>query len=92
MRDPGVYVFDDKGIAKRVQDSQFDSKGEYLRVALPADSVFAVRASLPQGISFSFIAIILFLVGVIAGIVILIVNRRKKQAYDEYLRSKYYEL
>jgi hypothetical protein len=92
MHDPVVYAVDAAGKGQYVKTGQFDSKDQSMRVVLPVTSIVVVRASTAQGISLSFVSIILVICGIIAAIVIYALNRKKKLEYEEYLRSKYYEL
>jgi hypothetical protein len=93
LHDPTAYAYNSKGEGAAVKGGQFDPKSQALTVTLPADAIVTVAASRPQTVlSLSWIAIFLVIVGIVAGIVIFAMNRKKKLEHDEYLRSKYYNL
>jgi hypothetical protein len=93
LNNPVAYAYGADGQQTLLRDAQFDAKAETIRVSAPADRSIGILASRPRTIvSLSWIIIILTVAGVVAGIVILAMNRKKKLEYEEYIRSKYYEL
>jgi hypothetical protein len=60
--------------------------------SLPPNSIVVVRASKPQGISPNLIIFMLVVIGLVVSIVVYMINRKRRLQYEEYLRSKYYEV
>lgn len=92
LKNPTLYVYDTGAKGEPAKNVLYDAKSETMRVSLPPNSIVAVRASRPQGVSPSLLILILVVIGLVASIVVYAVNRKRRLQYEEYLRSKYYEV
>jgi hypothetical protein len=92
LHNPVAYMYGADGNPVAVKGARYSDTDQTMVVTVPADAIVVVRASVPQGVSPNFLIVILVIGGIIAAIVVFALNRKKKLQYEEYLRSKYYEL
>lgn len=93
LKDPVAYAYDTDWQKAPLKGAEYDAKAGTLRVSAPADKSIGVLAKRPQSIiSLSWVVIFLAVAGVVTGIVIVAMNRKKKLQYEEYIRTKYYDL
>jgi hypothetical protein len=92
LNNPKAYTYDTSGPGTLVKGYKYDSKSETLRVDSTSTSPIMVLAAVQHGISLNVVAAFLLLLGIIAGVAVLIFRRKQKTNYDDYLRSKYYNL
>jgi hypothetical protein len=91
--DPVASLYDIGGAAAVVKDAEFDSKNEALKFNSSNSNSAAVMASLPRSIvSPNLVVFILATIGIVIGIIWLVLRHKKKLDYEDYLRSKYYNL
>jgi hypothetical protein len=88
---PKPYTYDN-GNATLISDFKFDSKAKLLTFDSTSTDPTMVLAYVNKGISLNFIALVLVVLGVIFGLAVLILRKKQKSTYDDYLRSKYYNL
>jgi hypothetical protein len=92
LNNPKAYSYDSSGPGTLVKGYVYDSKGQTIRVDSTSTAPIMVLAAVQHGISLNFVAALLLVLGIIAGVAVLILRRRQKTSYDDYLRSKYYNL
>lgn len=88
-----VVSQDSSGSIADVKSAAYDSKTHTMRFSqatATTTAVLAVKAG--AGISPSFIAIFLLVILLIVGVIILMLRKNQRQNYNDYLRSKYYNL
>jgi hypothetical protein len=92
LHSPVAYMYGADGGPVEVKGVRYSDKDQTMVLQAPADAIVVVQASVPQGVSPNFLVVFLVVAGIVAAIIVFALNRKKKLQYEEYLRSKYYEL
>jgi hypothetical protein len=92
LNGPSAYLYSISGPGDLVKGSQYDSKNHSVKVDTTSNQPIMVLAYVDHGLSGNFIAILVIAVLAIAGVAVLMVRRKQKTSYDDYLRAKYYNL
>ncbi|HUD11619.1 MAG TPA: ricin-type beta-trefoil lectin domain protein [Candidatus Saccharimonadia bacterium] len=92
LDDAEAYTTDTNGKLTLIKNGSYSSiKGVETFTTATTNSVL-VLASVAPSVPWSLIFTILILVALVAGVLVLILRQKQKLNYDEYLRSKYYNL
>ncbi|HVQ43500.1 MAG TPA: fibronectin type III domain-containing protein [Candidatus Saccharimonadia bacterium] len=89
---PSAVSVDSSGGESEVKGAVYDAKTTTMHFSQTSATTIAVLASVHHGLSPSFIAIVVFILLLIAGVFVLILRKSQRQNYNDYLRSKYYNL
>jgi hypothetical protein len=87
---PEAYLADNAKVA--VKGAKYDANSNVLSFASSSNVPVYVLAAKAPGIPLNLIAIVLAAVIGVGGVLVVILRRRQKVNYDEYLRQKYYNL
>jgi hypothetical protein len=91
-QNPSAYTYEPGGSGTEADGAEYDSKAQTLTFISATSNSAAVLAEVPKGISFNLIVVFLVPILAAVGIVWLVMRQKKKLDYDEYIRSKYYDL
>ena len=89
---PGAVALDSAGEESGVSEYNYDAKTKLLTFNQAGATTTAAVASAKSGLPTTFIVLFVTAFLVIAGVVILMLRRSQHQNYNDYLRSKYYNL
>jgi hypothetical protein len=88
---PKPYVYSN-GKGDLIPGSVYSAQTGLLKFSALSSNSTMVLATKNHGLSFNFIVPFLLVSGVIVGVAMMILRKKQKSKYDEYLRSKYYNL
>jgi len=93
LGNPQPYLADSDGNLMPVKSFRYDAKTETLKALTAETDPLVVTAQKPQGF-FSVNLMIVFMVvaALVWGIILIMINRRKKNDREKYFRNKYYDL
>lgn len=80
------------GANKLITTASFDTKSEVLRFTAAQTGTTLVLAAVKPMLPIRLIVIVIAILVLVGGVVLLLLRRTQKQNYDDYLRSKYYNL
>jgi F0F1-type ATP synthase assembly protein I len=90
--DPTAYTESASGKLALVKNGSFNPKSDQVSfTTASADAVLILAASAPT-VPWDLIVVILLVIGAMVGVAVLLLRQKQKTNYDEYLRSKYYNL
>jgi uncharacterized membrane protein YgcG len=89
---PSAYSIDDNGNTTSIAGSSFSSANNQVKFSTTTSNSIAALAALKPGFPWNLLAIILLVLGIIAGVAVLIIRRNRAINYNDYLREKYYNL
>jgi uncharacterized membrane protein YgcG len=90
--DPGAISVDSSGGIGTVKGAKYNSKTQILQLSQTGPTTLAVLGTVNKGLPINMIIIIVVILLLIAGVVILVLRKTQRQNYNDYLRSKYYNL
>jgi len=92
LKSPVAYTVDDNGQVAVIKSSSYNaSAGTVSFISDTTDGVLVLAAVAP-GIPWNAIAIVLVVAGIVVALVVLILRKQQKVNYNDYLRTKYYDL
>lgn len=91
LANPEAYLMEEGG-AVAVKGAKYDGDSKILSFESTSDKPVYVLAAKAPGIPLNLVAFILAVILAVGGVVVLILRRKQKTNYDDYLRSKYYNL
>ncbi len=89
---PKGATLDANGKASTLKSSTFAAKASVLQFQVASGQSTLAVAALKKPFPWNIVAIIIFVLLIIGGIIIFVLRRAQKQNYDDYLRSKYYNI
>jgi hypothetical protein len=89
---PKPYAWDMDGNEAPIVGSTYDDVTGLLAFSSVSAGEIVVLADVQQGVSFQWVVAIALVILVMLAVAVLIVRKQQKHAYDEYLRTKYYNL
>ncbi|MDB5178898.1 MAG: hypothetical protein JWN01_841 [Patescibacteria group bacterium] len=92
VQNPLGYTLASGAAPVLVKNGKFDTKTKVLNMSTDGKGSVLVLASLPPQIPWNLIIILLVVLVIFGAIAMFILRRKQKTNYDEYLRSKYYNL
>jgi hypothetical protein len=92
LNDPEVYSLDANSKLDVVGNAEYTATAaSFVFTAASADPVLVLASAAPS-FPWSLIFTILLLTGIVGGVLVLILRQKQKVNYDEYIRTKYYNL
>jgi uncharacterized membrane protein YgcG len=89
---PEAYTIGTSGTLGLVSNAKYTSSNETIAFTSASAASVLVLASVGATVPWGLILIILLLTGLIVGVLVFVLRQKQKLNYDEYLRSKYYNL
>jgi hypothetical protein len=91
---PGAYLYTD-GASRAgdpIKGSVFDTRASTVRVDTASNQPVMVMAYVDHGVSPNLLAIVIIMLLAVGGVMVLVLRKKQKTSYADYLRSKYYNL
>jgi hypothetical protein len=92
LNNPTPYLYESSSTGTVIQNAKFEADGDILSFETVMGNPTYVLAAKRAGIPLDAVAIALLVLGVAGGVTVLVLRRKQRTNYDEYLRSKYYNL
>src|SRR6185503_5872662 len=89
---PVPQTYDADAHTTPIDGSKFDGSSQILTFQSVTNDEVLVLASVPQGVSPNLVAAVLVVVMIIIGVIMLVLRKKQKDTYNEYIRHKYYNL
>ncbi len=89
---PTAYTATASSTLSVITNAKFNTSSQVMTFTTTSANDVLVLATISHGISWSFVVIILVVLGIAGGVATLILRRQQKSNYDDYLRTKYYNL
>lgn len=89
---PVPQTYNEDAHTTPIDGSKFDASTQLLTFQTATSDDVLVLASVPQGVSPNLIAAVLVVAALIAGVLMLVLRKKQKDTYNEYIRHKYYNL
>lgn len=89
---PVPQDYDSEGHVTPIPSFKYSDSAEALTFNMTSSDQVLVLASVPQGVSPNLLAAILVVIAIIVGIFLLIMRKKQKDTYIDYIRHKYYNL
>lgn len=92
LEQPTAYMLDESGTAVQIKGAKYDADSKILSFDSSSSQAVYVLAAKASGLPISLIALVVTVMLAAGGVVAVVLRRRQKLNYDEYLRQKYYNL
>lgn len=92
LKSPEAHTHSSGGRLTLVENLKYEASTKILTAPMWTNESLVVMGTVPRGISLNLIVVLLVVALVVVAIVLLVARQRKKISYDEYMRSKYYDL
>ncbi len=89
---PTAYTADGNGNLSTISNAKFNASTQHMTFTTTTANDVLVLATITHGISWNLVVIILVVLAAMGGVAMLILRRQQKAKYDDYLRTKYYNL
>jgi ricin-type beta-trefoil lectin protein len=89
---PTAYTADANANLNAISNAKFSNSSKVMTFTTTTANDVLVLGTITHGISWDLVVIILVILGVMGGVAVLILRRQQKSNYDDYLRTKYYNL
>ena len=89
---PVPQTYDADAHTAPIDGSKFDGASQILTFQSVTNDEVLVLASVPQGVSPNLVAAVLVVIVIMIGVFMLVLRKKQKDTYNEYIRHKYYNL
>jgi len=89
---PVPQDYDSEGRTTPVPSYKYDDSAGTLTFNMASTDQVLVLASVPRGVSVNLMAVVLVLIVIVVGTFLLIVRKKQKDTYIDYIHHKYYNL
>jgi|GEM_PF-4705315 len=89
---PTAYTAGSSNNLSAITNAKFNRSSQVMTFTTTTANDVLVLATVTHGVPWNLVVIILVVLGVMGGVAVIILRRRQKLNYDEYLRTKYYNL
>jgi roadblock/LC7 domain-containing protein len=89
---PLAYSSDSTGKLSAIQNAKFKAATSVMTFTSATSNSVLVLATVAPTLPWSIIVTFLFLIAIAAGVFVVILRQKQKLNYDDYLRTKYYNL